>query len=103
MPDWKGSDRKSRLPSDWPRIRTAVLVRDRYRCQHERADTGALCLAKARDVDHIHGDDDHRMQSLQSLCGYHHDQKSGREGGIASGKARREARDKKKKPHAGYL
>lgn len=103
MPNWEGSDRRDRLPDNWPELRVAVLTRDRYKCQHFREDLGRRCLLKARDVDHIEANDDHRMTNLQALCGYHHDKKSGREGGIASGVARRAARDAKKKPHAGYL
>jgi len=103
VPNWEGSDRRERLPADWPERRQLVLIRDKHRCQHVREDTGRKCLAPARDVDHINADDDHRLEALQAICGWHHDRKSGREGGIASGISRRAARDAKKKPHAGYL
>jgi 5-methylcytosine-specific restriction protein A len=103
MPNWQGSDRRARLPEDWAERRQLVLIRDRHRCQHVREDTGKPCLVRARDVDHVIANDNHDLSNLQALCGWHHDQKSGREGGIASGKARRATRDAKKKPHAGYL
>jgi len=81
-------------------------VRDNYRCQHIRFDTGRKCLRAARDVDHIKShkaggtDDD---DNLESLCGWHHDQKSGREGGLASGKARRAKNAGGAKKHPGVL
>lgn len=93
---WEGSDRRSRLPRDWPLIRARVLARDAYMCQHTRTDTGRMCGAHATDVDHVHRGDDHRDTNLQALCDYHHRKKSGSEGGNAS----REARARRKKATA---
>lgn len=103
MPNWEGSDRLSRLPQDWPARRQVVLTRDGHVCQHVRTDTGRRCGARATDVDHIHADDDHSFANLQALCAHHHLKKSGREGGVASGAARRAKRDAKRKPHPGML
>jgi len=100
---WKGSTRHSRLPSDWPITQPRILARDGYQCRVVRADTGALCLAAARQVDHITAGDDHRDSNLQAICDWHHGQKSGREGGLASGVVRRAKAAKKKPLHPGVL
>jgi len=106
MPNWQGSDRRDTLPADWAQITVRILRRDFHRCQHIREDTGRRCLAQARDVDHIiphsqgGGDDD---GNLQSLCPYHHLRKSGREGGLASGRARRARRDAARPLHPGLM
>lgn len=106
MPGWKGSTRRQTLPKDWPARVVYVLRRDRYRCQHIREDTGRKCGAPANQVDHIirpaeGGTDD--PSNLQALCGWHHQQKSSREGGIASGAARRARRDAAKPQHPGLI
>lgn len=103
MPNWEGSDRASRLPADWNARRVVVLQRDSYACQHVRSDTGRRCGARANEVDHIRNDDDHSYSNLRALCSYHHAQKSGREGGVASGAARRKKRDSRARPHPGLL
>lgn len=99
MPGWQGSDRGSRLPPDWPARRKRVLTRDGYRCTHIRVDTDARCTAPATDVDHVNPGDDHAESNLTSLCGWHHDKKSGREGGTASAARRR----RPPKKHPGVL
>lgn len=103
MPNWEGSDRKARLPADWHIIRIRILERDSYACRHVRTDTGRRCGARANQVDHVHADDDHRDSNLQALCEYHHAKKSGREGGLASGAARREKKANSAKKHPGLL
>jgi 5-methylcytosine-specific restriction protein A len=85
---WEGSDRRSRLPGDWPARRAHVLARDGYMCQHVRLDTGRICALRATDVDHIRHGDDHSEANLQALCDWHHKKKSGSEGGKASAEAR---------------
>lgn len=74
---WRGSNRKSRLPVDWPRLRKVVLERCGFRC--EWTDSGARCWAPATDVDHVEAGDDHSLDNLQGLCGTHHLEKTGRE------------------------
>ena len=103
---WVGSNRHEQLPANWPAIVQRILARDHHRCQHVRYDTARRCLARATDVDHIinyavGGTDED--SNLQSLCEYHHRQKSGREGGIASGASRRAKRDAAKPVHPGLL
>lgn len=77
MPQWKGSNRKSRLPADWDRLRVPVLKRCNYRC--EWVEDGIRCHLPATDVDHIIPGDDSRPANLQGLCNPHHLIKTGRE------------------------
>lgn len=95
---WKSkSSRTTPLPPDWWRRRAIVLKRDGYRCVHIREDTGQRCVEKATDVDHIGEPDDHRLHMLQSLCAWHHNQKTGSQGG-------RRVRQKKSSPvHPGLI
>jgi 5-methylcytosine-specific restriction protein A len=60
MAGWNGSTRRSRLPSNWPALRTAVMRRDRgicYVCGGPGADT----------VDHVEQGDDHSMGNLAAI------------------------------------
>jgi len=82
-PAWDGSDRAARLPPDWPQRRAAALTRDGYRCTRIRADD-TRCTETATDVDHIAPGDDHELDNLASLCGWHHQRKSAQEGGQAA-------------------
>jgi 5-methylcytosine-specific restriction protein A len=103
MPNWQGSDRRDRLPADWPLRRAFVLDRDGHSCRHIREDTGRPCGVPAHDVDHIRNNDDHGYHNLQALCEYHHRQKSGREGGLASGKSRQRAKEARAPKHPGLI
>lgn len=84
MPQWKGSNRKSRLPVDWARLRKVVLERSDYHC--EWIEDGQPCYSRATDVDHIVSGDLHTLDNLQSLCGPHHRRKSSQEGRAAQEK-----------------
>lgn len=90
------SGRTSPLPDKWRFIRANVLKRDKYQCQWVREDTGLLCLERATDVDHIDDPDNHKHSNLQSLCSWHHDQKTASQGGRANA-----AKYKKPKSHPG--
>lgn len=103
MPGWQGSDRRERLPADWHITQPRILERDRHQCRHVRSDTGRECGAHARQVDHRVPGDDHSDANLFAICDWHHAQKSGREGGTASGKARRAKRDEAKPQHPGVM
>lgn len=78
---WRGSNRRARLPKDWPTIRARILQRDGYRCTKLTSD--GRCPAAATDVDHVERGDDHRDVNLTSLCQPHHREKSAREGAQA--------------------
>lgn len=90
---WEGSDRKQRLPDNWPALRAERLRLDDHRCTW-KLKSGARCPRPATEVDHRVPGDDHRMANLRSLCPHHHGLKSGQEGN----QARRAARDKGKRP-----
>lgn len=94
---WETSDRRSRLPADWPKRRVRVLRRDGYRCQH-RDDLGVPCLAPANQVDHVRHGDDHSLDNLQALCRWHHARKSSAEGNAAQPRRRRPP-----EPHPGLI
>ncbi len=104
MTGWKGSSRRDALPPDWHITQPRILARDGHQCQHIREDSGRPCADPARDVDHIvphsqGGSDDD--SNLRALCPWHHNQKSGREGGLASGLSRRTKAAKAKPKHPG--
>lgn len=73
--------RSTPLPKGWHRIRARILKRDGRVCQWPLG-TGGICGEAATDVDHIvpaalgGGDED---SNLESLCRWHHNQKTGRE------------------------
>lgn len=90
MPDWRGSDRKSRLPSDWPAIRKRIIERDEGRCRW--VELGSRCEARGTDVDHIEPGDNHGDENLQLLCRDHHNTKTGRDSHHQRRKARAKAK-----------
>jgi len=97
---WEGSDRRARLPDDWPERVRQVKVRDGGRCTW-RLPSGKRCPRPGTDVDHRDRGDDHSLRNLQLLCPTHHGRKTAREGWAAKG-----ARKAKKRPeerHPGRL
>ncbi|WSJ69057.1 HNH endonuclease [Kitasatospora sp. NBC_01302] len=101
---WTTSDRRLRLPPNWPQIRRRVLARDGHRCT-ATDHYGVRCPEAATDVDHIRPGDDHREANLRSLCGWHHRVKSSREGAAAKAAARRrhDRRFRRAEDHPGLL
>lgn len=81
MAGWVGSTRRSELPPNWEAIRKRVLARDGYRCTW--VTDGQRCTVRATDVDHRERGDDHSMSNLRSLCGWHHQRRTSRDGGKA--------------------
>lgn len=105
MPGWAGSDRRQRLPKDWPRIRNHVLKRDGRRCTERDPDTGRRCDELATEVDHIVPGDNHDPSNLRSLCEWHHRSKSSREGAQARNRirAKNAQRFKRTEQHPGLI
>ena len=103
MGQWQGSDRRARLPANWTAIRKHIFRRDGYRCtwRHE----GVRCEEPATDVDHIRPGDDHSDANLRSLCDWHHQKKSSREGGAARAVVwqRNNRKFRRSEPHPGLL
>lgn len=90
---WAGSNRRARLPKNWPTIRKHVLERDDFSCQFI-TDSGIKCLNRANQVDHIVPNDDDSYTNLRALCEWHHNKVSGRQGAAAFMKQRRETRQR---------
>lgn len=94
---WYTSDRKSRLPSNWEKLRLAVGRRDGWKCQQLLEDR-SLCGAPANQIDHILANDDDSMSNLQCLCERHHSIKSSQEGAAARAARVRAARSRVERP-----
>lgn len=76
---WLDSDRRERLPSNWPELVRQVRARSGGRCE-ARLPSGLRCPRRGTDADHVIPGDDHRLSNLRDLCEFHHDKKSSREG-----------------------
>lgn len=86
---WSTSDRRERLPANWPALVVKVKRRARGRC--EATHHAPECKGRGRDVDHIKQGDDHSLANLQYLSGPCHDRKTRLDNGYtASVKARTE-------------
>lgn len=73
---WSTSNRRERLPEDWPE-----RVAETYRKKGRRClikDPG--CLGRASEVDHIEPGDDHSLANLRPACSKCHGRKSADEG-----------------------
>lgn len=105
MPNWEGSDRRSLLPPNWAKLRQHRFRIDGYRCTGRDANTGQRCTGPAEECDHIGDREDHRLEMLRSLCGWHHGQKSGAEGARAVAKKRASVakRFRREEVHPGLL
>ena len=96
---WQGSTRRKRLPKNWPQIVAAIKRRDQGRCQATRHHPH--CTGAGTDVDHINGDDDHRLEALQLLSAACHRAKTAREAAERN-RARTAARTRPE-PHPGAI
>lgn len=84
---WETSDRKARLPKNWPSL--VAFVRKRActpahptegQCEW-RLPSRKRCPRAGTDCDHIVPGDNHDPSNLQWLCHDHHSKKSAGEGG----------------------
>ncbi|MET8080000.1 HNH endonuclease signature motif containing protein [Streptomyces sp. NPDC005303] len=91
---WKGSDRKSRLPSNWARLRAETLARNPI-C--------VLCgVRPSTHCDHIKAKtDDHKQ--LQGVCEPCHMRKSSAEGNAAQRANPKPGRKREPEQHPGLL
>lgn len=87
---WSTSDRRARLPSNWPELRAATKRRAHGRCEQIKAN-GERCNAFGNQCDHVKRDGPDTLDNLQWLCPHHHDTKSAREGHDAARRAREKA------------
>lgn len=95
---WETSDRRLRLPPDWPQRVAEVWKRDRGQCTW-RLPSGARCPRKGADVDHRVPGDNHDLRNLQLLCRHHHDKKTQREAFAG----RRKTKKRPEERHPGML
>lgn len=93
---WEGSDRKSRLPSNWEKGIVPLVLRIHGRICHKCGEPGADA------VDHLKPGDDHSLENLrpihQDVPPYCHRYKSSAEGSAAK-RALRAARTRPAEPH----
>ena len=73
---WRTSNRRTRLPKNWGKLRSACLQRDGHRCQWVVGTR--QCRAEATEVHHLEeagrygGADNDKLEALVSLCSEHH-------------------------------
>lgn len=95
---WSTSDRKERLPDDWPKIRARVKARANGKC--EATQHAKKCNGTGTDADHITPGDDHSMNNLQWLSYPCHLSKTAREA-AARNRERKAARYRPTEQHPG--
>jgi hypothetical protein len=80
---WQGSDRRQRLPDNWPTLAREVHKRSGWQCEF-KLPSGRRCPRRADGgVDHIQNDDNHDLKNLRDTCHHHHGKKSSQEGATA--------------------
>lgn len=92
------STRRATLPRDWPRRRRACLRRAGYLCEIG----GPRCIGSATEADHAGDREDH--DNLRAACSVCHGERSSAQGGVASGKSKRDRlalRNRPTEPHPG--
>lgn len=93
---WSTSDRRSRLPSDWPKRRQQVKRRARGLCEAEQHEPD--CNGIGTECDHIVNNDDHSLSNLQWLSTPCHKAKTQRES-----RAWRQPKARPRPAHPGLL
>lgn len=97
---WSTSDRRDRLPNDWPAIVGKVKARAGGRCQ--AIDHAPHCDGTGTDADHIHPGDNHSMSNLQWLSAECHKAKTARES-AARNKRYAQLKRRPSEPHPGRM
>lgn len=95
---WSSSNRRSRLPKNWRKLREFVMHRDHYRCQW--IEGTRRCLAPAVEVHHVieagnnGGRELNDPRFLIAICRKHHQLATK----VYADKRRRELSSKSRKP-----
>lgn len=97
---WSTSDRRQRLPADWPKIRRQVKARAGGKCQATQHTP--QCNGTGTDADHIQQGDNHSLDNLQWLSEPCHKAKTARET-AARNKRNAKLKRKPKEQHPGRL
>lgn len=71
---WATSDRRSRLPRDWPARVSKVKRRAKGKCEAKRHHP--RCDGSGSECDHVHPGDDHSLDNLQWLSEWCHKAKT---------------------------
>lgn len=100
---WASSSRRADLPANWEAIRRQVLARDGGRCVKSMRDGTRCPTREGLEVDHIGDPQDHDEANLQTLCRWHHRQKTQAESGAARRRRPRERRARPAESHPGLL
>lgn len=95
---WETSDRRFRLPKNWPQLKRQVKARAHGLC--EAAPHDPRCDGVGTDCDHVIEGDDHSLGNLQWLSGPCHRAKTGRES-AARNRQRAELRHRPTEQHPG--
>lgn len=100
---WQNSDRRSRLPSNWPAITTAIHLRSGGICEVIKTSTGQRCTNPANGgVDHIDRDGGDGFENLRDTCHFHHSKKSSKEGNDAKA-AKKALKKRPQEEHPGAI
>jgi 5-methylcytosine-specific restriction protein A len=99
--NWQESDRRSRLPANWPALVAKVKKRAKGQCEW-RLPSRKRCPREGSECDHRVAGDDHRLSNLQWLCDFHHGKKSSLEGRQAKA-ALRNSRYRDREEHPGTV
>jgi 5-methylcytosine-specific restriction protein A len=97
---WNGSNRRSRLPKNWPELVANTKRLAGGRCQAELP-SGARCPRAGAECDHVEPGDDHSQANLQWLCKRHHQIKTIAEARTGYRKPRPPARKHPDERHPG--
>lgn len=97
---WYTSDRRSRLPRNWPALVAATKKRAHGKCQAKQHTKG--CNRIGTECDHIISGDDHSMNNLQWLSAECHKTKTQAEA-AQNNTARAAMRRRPPEPHPGSV
>lgn len=95
---WESSNRRERLPANWPTIRRQVKSRAKGRCEATPHARG--CGGWGTDADHITPGDNHHLNNLQWLSPACHRAKTAAEA-AARNTAKADARQRPQEQHPG--
>lgn len=91
--------RTTPLPANWEDLRAQAMQRDGNQCTW--MEDGQRCPEQGTDADHIGAPDDHSLENLRILCGYHHRKRTAIQARAARGPM--PSRERPRPPHPGLL
>jgi hypothetical protein len=94
-----GAWRTTPRPRGWKGLRAQALERDAQQCTW--IEDGERCPEPGTDADHIGDPEDHRLDNLRTLCGYHHRKRTALQARAARGPM--PSRQRPRTTHPGLL